>query len=114
LKAQLSSQEQKAASLEQQSGQISSAKTKLEKELETIRRVSADQIAMYEENKELKSQLLNLRRTIQTVTQENVSLKDSSARKWFMVGSAVCAIGIILGLVLPNLRFRKKESWGSL
>ncbi|MDH5228539.1 MAG: TIGR04211 family SH3 domain-containing protein [Gammaproteobacteria bacterium] len=114
LKDQLASLETDKNGLSKESTQLSQTKEKLEKELETIRRVSTNQIALYEENEELKGQVLNLRREIQTVEQENTQLLDRSARDWFMIGAGVCVIGIILGLVLPNIRFRRKQSWSSL
>ena len=48
---------------------------------------------------------------MQTVQQENESLKDRTARDWFMVGAAVVLLGIIIGLIIPKIRFRKKSSW---
>lgn len=114
LRAQLSEIKSNKSSLEKESGGLAKAKEKLEKELETIRRVSANQIAIHEENEELKSQLLNIRRKIQEVEQENIELKDGSARDWFLIGAGVCIAGILLGLVLPNLKFRRRQSWGSL
>ena len=93
---------------------LQSKNQNLEKSLSDIRKASSDVIAINQENKKLKSQLLTLRRNIQTLQQENATLQDSAARDWFMVGAAVLIGGVILGLILPNLRFRRKSSWGSL
>lgn len=87
---------------------------KLEKELNHIKTISANQLALNEENKELKQKMLSLKREIQTIQQENLTLKDSSGRTWFLIGAGVCVGGIILGLILPNLRFRRRQSWNSL
>lgn len=114
LKEQLKTLQNQNESLEKDSSKLGKNKSALEKELETIRRVSADQVAIYEENQKLKSELLTLRREIQTVQQENIVMRDSGARDWFLVGASVCVAGIVLGLFLPNLRFKRKQSWGSL
>jgi SH3 domain protein len=53
-----------------------------------------------------------LERNMQTVQQENESLKDRTARDWFMVGAAVVLLGILVGLIIPRIRWRKKSSWG--
>ena len=61
--------------------------------------------------KENLGRLVSLERQLQTVQQENQSLKDRTARDWFMVGAAVVLLGIIIGLIIPKIRFRKKSSW---
>jgi len=55
-----------------------------------------------------------MERELQTLTQENESLRDRSHRDWFMVGSGVTIAGIILGLILPRIRFRRRSSWDTL
>jgi SH3 domain protein len=85
---------------------------KVSQELSEIRRTASSALAMDSENKELKSRVVALERNLQTVQQENESLKDRTARDWFMVGAAVVLLGIIVGLIIPRIRWRKKTSWG--
>jgi SH3 domain protein len=59
----------------------------------------------------MKGRMVSLERQLQTVQQENETLKDRTARDWFMVGAAVILLGIIVGLIIPKIRFRKKSSW---
>ena len=80
-------------------------------ELAEIKRTASSALAIDAENKDLKSRLVSLERQLQTVQQENQSLKDRTARDWFMVGAAVILLGIIIGLIIPKIRFRKKSSW---
>jgi len=87
---------------------------KLAKELKHIKTISSNQLALNQENKELKQKMLALKREVQTIQQENISLKDSSGQRWFLIGAGVCIGSIILGLILPNLRFRRRQSWNSL
>ena len=54
---------------------------------------------------------MSLERELQTVQQENEGLKDRTARDWFMVGAAVVLLGIIVGLIIPRIRWRKKSNW---
>ena len=61
---------------------------------------------------ELKSRLVSLERNLQTLQQENENLRDRTARDWFMVGAGVVLLGIIVGLIIPRIRWRKKSSWG--
>ena len=80
-------------------------------ELSEIKRTASSALAIDSENKELKGRMVSLERQLQTIQQENEALKDRTARDWFMVGAAVVLLGIIVGLIIPKIRFRKKSSW---
>jgi len=80
-------------------------------ELAEIRRTASSALAIDSENKDMKGRIVSLERQLQTVQQENEALKDRTARDWFMVGAAVVLLGIIVGLIIPKIRFRKKSSW---
>ncbi len=80
-------------------------------ELSEIKRTASSALAIDSENKELKGRMVSLERQLQTIQQENETLKDRTARDWFMVGAAVVLLGIIVGLIIPKIRFRKKSSW---
>jgi SH3 domain protein len=84
---------------------------KVSQELTEIRRTASSALAIDSENKELKGRVVSLERELQTVQQENEGLKDRTARDWFMVGAAVVLLGIIVGLIIPRIRLRKKSSW---
>jgi SH3 domain protein len=47
---------------------------------------------------------------LNNVQQENENLRDRTARDWFIVGAGVVLVGIIIGLIIPKIRFRKKKS----
>lgn len=93
---------------------LDSTSRKLSQELEEIRRTASSALAIDAENKELKSRIVSAERDIQTLQQENERLRDRTARDWFMVGAGVVILGIIIGLIIPRLRLRKKSSWGEL
>jgi len=114
LKSELDVLKRTNSGLENTEQDLNKARGKLEKELEKLRKVAADPISVNEENEKLTKELLNIKREIQTIEQENVSLRDSSARDWFLIGAGVCLGGILLGLALPNLKFRRRSTWGSL
>ncbi len=99
-----------SSSLDKQTGDYE----KTQKELDHIRTVSANAIALDSENKELKTELIYLETETQALEQQNAALQDSSARNWFITGTAVMLIGIIIGLIAPKLRVQKKSSWGDL
>lgn len=86
---------------------------RLSKELDDLRKTASSAVALDNENRQLKEKLQLVDDQIQSLEIENNSLKDSSAKSWFLIGAAVLFGGLLLGLILPRLRFQKKESWGS-
>jgi SH3 domain protein len=87
---------------------------RLSKELDDLRRTASNAVALENNNRQLKEQIQALDQKNQTLEIENNALKDNSTKSWFLVGAAVLFGGIILGLILPRLRVRRKDSWGNL
>ncbi len=87
---------------------------RLQADLTKIRRTSANALALDDENRRLKKRLAELTQEHELALQSNQSLKDRSARDWFLVGAGVILLGMILGLIIPKIRWRRKSSWGSL
>jgi len=102
--------EEKTA-LEQEVGNLDGQSRSVSQELAEIKRTASSALAIDSENKDLKGRVVSLERQLQTLQQENEGLKDRTARDWFMVGAAVVLLGIIVGLIIPRIRWRKKSSW---
>ncbi len=114
LKKRLATTSKSKSGFEQDTNRLNKNNKQLQNELTQIKEIAANQIAINKENKKLKEEVLSLKREMQTVQQENMSLSDNSAKDWFFIGAGVIIAGIIIGLILPNLRFRRKQSWNSL
>jgi SH3 domain protein len=84
---------------------------KFSQELTEIKRTASSALAIDSENKDLKSRVVSLERDMQTLQQENEGLRDRTDRDWFMVGAGVVLLGIMVGLIIPRIRWRKKSSW---
>jgi SH3 domain protein len=111
LDTSLAALKQEKASLNKNLGSLDSESRKVSQELAEIKRTASSALAIDSENKDLKSRLVSIERQLQTLQQENEGLKDRTARDWFMVGAAVILLGIIVGLIIPRIRWRKKSSW---
>jgi SH3 domain protein len=83
-------------------------------ELADIRRVSANAIDLNSQNQELQTSVQTMNHRIQAQTSEIQELKDGRNRDWFLAGAAVLIGGILLGLILPKLRVRRRSSWSDL
>lgn len=101
----------KVSSIEKDRTNLDGVNRKVSQELAEIKRTASSALAIDSENKELKSRVVALERKLQTLHQENEGLKDRTDRDWFMVGAGVVLLGIIVGLIIPRIRWRKKSSW---
>jgi SH3 domain protein len=102
--------EEKAA-LEKELAALDGQTRNVSQELSEIKRTASSALAIDAENKDLKGRVVSVERQLQTLQQENEALRDRTARDWFMVGAGVVLLGIIVGLIIPRIRWRKKSSW---
>jgi len=114
LNAELKTLGDKEAGVSEQHKKLARDNQKQGEELTRLRRVAAKPLKLENENQRLKRELLELESQHELLRQENQMLGDSSDREWFLNGAGVIILGIILGLIIPRLRIRKKASWGSL
>ena len=103
------SQEHKTLSLNQTT--LSTDKKQLDTELARLNEVAKKPILLDKQNRELQQKNVTLEKDLQRLNQENYSLKDRSQREWFIAGALVLFGGIILGLIIPKLRGRKRSAW---
>lgn len=103
------SKEHKTVSQNQAS--LSTDKQKLDSELARLNEIAKKPIILDKQNRELQQKNVTLEKDLQRLNQENQSLKDRSQREWFIAGALVLFGGIILGLIIPKLRGRKRSSW---
>jgi len=94
--------------------QLQQKNEELGHEVATLSEAAARPIAIDRENKDLKAKLSKMQNTLEAVQQENRILSGSNTRNWFLAGAGVLIVGMILGLLIPKLRWRRKDSWGSL
>jgi SH3 domain protein len=88
---------------------------KISGELAALKRTSANAVRISNERNELRKEVAELTRSSEQLKQEKRELENNSAQRWFMIGAGVIVGGILIGLILPHLRLRRrKDSWGSL
>lgn len=110
---QLASLTTSQQTLQRDNRKLTQNNKKLSKELNKIKETAANALNLDRENQDLKKRVFALDRDYQILEQQVNSLKDRSNRDWFVAGAGVLIAGVVFGLILPKLRFRRKSSWSS-
>ena len=111
LKEELANLNKSYSELETERNALLSQTESANTELERLSQVAAQPILLDKQNRELKQQNVSLEKELQLMQQENQVLKDRSQREWFIAGAGVLLGGMLLGLIIPKLRWRKKSGW---
>ncbi|UCH48669.1 MAG: TIGR04211 family SH3 domain-containing protein, partial [Betaproteobacteria bacterium] len=98
-------------SAKRQISMLENEKSTLESELAEIRTAAADVLGVNQQNKNLMNELATERIRADTLEQENRELASQTTRYWFMSGAAVLLIGLLLGLWLPRIRWRRRSGY---
>lgn len=115
LRTNLANLQKEHRELKQAHQSLLEVKNKQEQELQSIQRTASNSIRISNERNELRKQVADLTREVEDLKQENRDLSNEATRDWFLIGAGVIIAGILIGLILPHLRFqRRRNSWGSL
>ncbi len=83
----------------------------LQGQVDRITKLSANTIQVDDQNKQLKQRLSDSEKQIDELESNNAQLGSRANREWFLVGGAVLVLGLLLGLILPRMNWRKKSTW---
>lgn len=115
LAARLTSLEEKYSSLQREASSLTAQRDQLASELESLKFTSQNAVRITQERNTLRTRVQELDMQVQELRQKNSDLSRRTTQNWFMIGAGVIVLGIILGLILPHLRFQKRRSsWGDL
>ena len=91
---------------------LEAEKSRLETELAQIRRTAADTLRINADNTSLRESLSAAEINLATLEQENDRLARRREQNWFLIGAAVLALGIILGIIAPRLSSARRNRYG--
>ena len=111
LRSELARVKKRASELEAERKDLLAKYNANSAELKRLTQVAAKPILLDKQNRELKQENISLEKDLQLLQQENQVLKDRSQREWFVAGAAVLFGGMLLGLIIPKIRWRKRSSW---
>lgn len=110
--------EQQAAAL---TSELGKTKTELEQtranhgevsqQLASIKTAAANVVEIRDQNESLRQKLIDRERQVEQLTAENAALSGRNSQNWFIVGAGVLFGGIVIGLVAPSLRKKRRSDW---
>jgi SH3 domain protein len=84
---------------------------RLQSKLKELKELSANAVALKERAEKLETRRQEQAKSLRQLREENRRLQDRSNKDWFIRGAGVVIAGILLGLILPRLRLRKKRRY---
>jgi SH3 domain protein len=97
--------------LQSQVAELQSTGSSVQQRLDRVTKLSADTIQVDDQNMQLKKRLVESDRQMELLENDNNRLGSRANREWFLVGGAVLVLGLLLGLILPRISWKKKSSW---
>ena len=71
-------------------------------------------LELADENQALRKDIVDLERQVQDLAREKNRMTDHGRRDWFIAGAGVIVFGMVLGIALTRIRWRRRGSWGDL
>lgn len=83
----------------------------LTKELADLRAASENVLSIRDQNESLRRRLNERNEEAELLAIDNDRLRSRATRDWFVAGAGVLLAGIIVGLIAPGLRRRRRSQW---
>ena len=94
----------------EQTGLLKEVNEKYEGELKYLKEISGNTIAINQRNQQLTEENQNLQNQVDIFALENERLKDESKQDFFLIGAGTILLGMILGLVIPSIKPKRKDT----
>lgn len=109
--AQLSAIREQYQSANRTIQQLQGENARLQSELEQISSKAANTLAIDRQNQELQRKLTDAEIQLNVLEQEKETLSGQTNRNWFITGALVLFGGVVLGLVLPRMKFQRRSRY---
>ncbi|MCZ6497518.1 MAG: TIGR04211 family SH3 domain-containing protein [Gammaproteobacteria bacterium] len=83
----------------------------LTKELADLRAASENVLSIRDQNESLRRRLNERNEEAELLAIDNDRLRNRATRDWFVAGAGVLLAGIIVGIIAPRLRRRRRSQW---
>ena len=91
--------------------QTRSSHDKASKDLADLRTAAANVVETRDQNESLRQRLIQREREVEELTAANTRLASQDKQNWFIVGAGVLLGGVVIGLIAPSLRRKRRSDW---
>jgi len=96
---------------ERRIGELERDKTAMQAEIDNIRSTAENVLAIDDQNRILREQLADAEIRVSILEQEIDDTGSQSKRNWFIVGALVLFGGVLLGLILPRMKWQRQSRY---
>lgn len=115
LQQQLTEAQDRNQQLTTANAQLQQENQTLAQDLAELQRTAGSAVQIADERNALRKQVAELTRQNADLQLHTNELENNNLQQWFLTGAGVMVGGILLGLILPNLKVRRRRSsWDSL
>jgi len=93
--------------------QLEQDNSALQSQIDDITQKAANTLSIDRQNQDLRQQLTDTEIKASMLEQENDKLSGQTTRNWFITGALVLFAGVLLGLVLPRMKFQRRSRYDS-
>lgn len=111
LKREINTLKAHAAEMDRSNKELETTNADLSQELESVRRTAGRSLAIGKENENFRQELARKNDELEALVRENAQLNDRSQRDWFLAGAGVALGGLVLGLIIPRIPWRRRKRW---
>ncbi|MEX0450703.1 TIGR04211 family SH3 domain-containing protein [Spiribacter sp. 218] len=110
LEAELARARERLEALSQQNETLETDNQRMAQRLEE----AGEGLALADENQRLRKQVIDLERQVQDLQRGAERMAERERQDWFVAGAAVVVFGMLLGIAVTRVRWRRRSSWGDL
>jgi SH3 domain protein len=116
VRSRLNQLQEDYAKLQKEHQKLLNDKNSITQELAGIRQTAANAINISNERSELRKQVVKLKQEVADLQHTNRELSNNLNQRWFLIGAGVVLGSILLGWLLPYLRFKRRRtsSWSEI
>jgi SH3 domain protein len=93
--------------------QLEQDNASLQAQIDDISQKAANTLAIDRQNQDLRQQLTDTELRVSILEQENEDLSGKTTRNWFITGALVLFAGVLLGIILPRMKFQRRSRYDS-
>lgn len=111
LKSTVGDLRRKLQEAEKEVKRLNSQNQNLTNQNENMSRLAAKPLELSKTNEKLQAENAQMSSELEELRRETDVLKDTTSRDWFISGGVVVIMGVLIGLILPKLRFGRRSDW---